>query len=72
MVSYEASHDYPFPEALSDPDREQRLHYEPMAYTDELRDVFLKMLDDDELSYFPLTEDFIIATALRLTRVLSN
>ena len=25
MVSYEASHDYPFPEVLSDPEREQRL-----------------------------------------------
>jgi len=71
MVSYEASHDYPFPEELSDPEREQRLHYEPMAHTDELEPVFMKMLEDDGWGYFPVTQDFIVATALRLSRALS-
>lgn len=71
MVSYDASHDYPFPTALSDPERKQRLHYEPMAYTEELRDVFLKMLGEEGLEYFPVPEHFIVATALRLTRSLS-
>jgi len=71
MVSYEASQDYPFPEALGDPEREQRLHYEPLAYTDELRDVFLKMLEEEGLHYFPVFENFIVATALRLTRALT-
>lgn len=71
IVSYEASHDYPFPVELSDLEREQRFHYEPMAYTEELRDVFMKMLKSDGLEYFPVSDDYIIATALRLTRSLS-
>ena len=71
FLSYDGSQDYSFPKALSDQERDQRLHYEPLAYTEENKDVFLKLLDDEEISYFPLPEFFVTATALRLTRALS-
>jgi len=70
-LSFEASQAYPFPEALSDPDRNLRFHYELLAYTEENKDVFLKILDDEKISYFPLPDFFVTATALRLTRALS-
>lgn len=71
FLSYEGSQDYPFPEELSDPERDQRFHYEPLAYTEENEEVFLKILDDEGISYFPLPEFFVQATALRLTRALT-
>jgi len=71
FLSFEGSQDYPFPEALIDQDRDQRLHYEPLALIEENQDVFLKILDDEEIFYFPLPELFITATALRLTRALA-
>ena len=71
FLSYEGSQDYPFPEALSDPDRDQRFHYEPLAYTEENEEVFLEILDDEGISYFPLPEFFVTATALRFTRALT-
>jgi len=71
-LSYDGSQDYPFPGALSDTDRDQRLHYEPLAYTKENEDVFLKIFGDEGVTYFPLPEYFVVATALRLIRALSN
>jgi SOS-response transcriptional repressor LexA len=72
FLSYEGSQDYPFPDELSDPDRNQRFHYEPLAYTKENHDIFLKILDDEEISYFPFPEFFIHGTALRLIRALTR
>jgi SOS-response transcriptional repressor LexA len=71
FLSYEGSQDYPLPEVLGDPERKQRFHYEPVAYTEEMQDVFLNILDDEKIPYFPLPEFFVTATALRLNRALS-
>jgi SOS-response transcriptional repressor LexA len=71
LLSFEGSQDYPFPEALSDQNRDQRLHYEPLAYLEENEEVFLQILNDEEISYFPLPDFFVQATALRLTRALT-
>ena len=71
FLSYEGSQDYPFPDEMSDPARNQRFHYEPLAYTEENEEAFLKILDDEEISYFPLPDFFVTATALRLIRTLS-
>jgi SOS-response transcriptional repressor LexA len=71
FLSYEGSQDYPFPDALSDPERKQRFHYDPLAYTEENEEAFLKIMDDEGISYFPFPEFFIHGTALRLTRALT-
>jgi SOS-response transcriptional repressor LexA len=71
FLSYEGSQDYPLPEVLGDPERNQRFHYEPLAYSEEKQAVFLNILDDEKIPYFPLPEFFVTATALRLIRALS-
>lgn len=70
-LSYEAAQDYPLPEGLVDVERQQRRHYEPLAYTQENESVFMEIMGEEGQPYFPLTEDFIVGTALRLIRALS-
>lgn len=71
FLSLVVSQDYPIPEALTDPDRKQRLHYQPLAYTEALHDIFTVIHDEQEQSYYPIPEDFAFATVLRMIRALS-
>ena len=71
FLSYEGAQDYPFPAELHDPERKQRYHYEPLAYTEANEALFLKILDEEDIAYFPFPEFFIQGVALRLVRALS-
>jgi hypothetical protein len=71
LLSFDGSHDYPIPEAVIEFDRKQRLYYQPLAYTDDLHDIFIGIYDEQGQSYYPVPEDFAFATVLRLIRALS-
>jgi SOS-response transcriptional repressor LexA len=71
FISFDGAHDYPIPEAVIEYDRKQRLYCQPLAYTEDLHDIFISIYDDQGQSYLPVPENFAFATVLRLMRVLS-
>jgi hypothetical protein len=69
--SLEMAQQYPIPEDLSNPELEQRLHWYPLAYNDETKDYFFKIAEEQRWPYVSIPQEFIVATALRLTRILA-
>ena len=71
FLSYVSAEWYPIPEKLTDPDREQLLNWYPLAYDDETHDWFTKVAKEQDWPIAPIKHEFILATALRLTRALA-
>jgi repressor LexA len=69
--SWEMRQEYPIPQAQLPEDRMQRLFWEPLAYDDDSHDYFLKITGDAKWSCPTIPTDFVVGTALRLTRTLA-
>ena len=69
--SLEMSLQYPIPENLSNPELEQRLNWYPLAYDDETHDYLIKIVEEQKWPLVAIPQGFILATALRLTRILA-
>jgi SOS-response transcriptional repressor LexA len=67
----EMAQGYPIPEPLTDPSLGQQLHWYPLAYDDETEAFFLQVAEEEAVPIGPLPPDWIVATALRLTRPLA-
>ena len=63
--------EYPIPEKLTKPDLEQDLHWRPLAYDAENHNYFIRVAEEQHWPIGPIPPEFILATALRLTRALS-
>jgi len=71
FLSYVSAERYPIPENLSDPDREQLLNWYPLVYDEGTHDWFTKVAEEQDWPVAPIKPEFIVATALRLTRALA-
>lgn len=71
VTSFVTSQWYPIPENLTDPDREQLLNWYPLAYDENTHDWFTQVAEEQHWPIGPIKPEFILATALRLTRALS-
>ena len=69
--SLEMSLQYPIPENLTNPELEQRLNWYPLAYDDETHDYLIKIVEEQKWPLVAIPQEFILATALRLTRILA-
>lgn len=69
--SLDMSLQYPIPENLTNPELEQRSHWYPLAYDDETHDYFIKIAEEQKWPLVAIPQGFILATALRLTRILA-
>ncbi len=69
--SFETAIWYPIPNDLIDPELEQRLNWYPLAYDEETHDTFTAIAEDQKWPFGPIPPDFIVATALRLSRALA-
>ena len=63
--------DYPIPDDLSHPELDQDLNWYPLAHTDESHEYYLQVAEEERWPIKPLSPDLVLATALRLTRVLA-
>jgi hypothetical protein len=63
--------DYPIPEALTNEKLEQKLHWYPLAHDEETEDYFLQIAEEQNAPIGPLPPDWVVGTALRLTRPLA-
>lgn len=70
-ISFETDLPYPIPENLKKKDLEQWLNWIPLAYDDDTSDYFQELADREGLPMVPIPPDFVVATALRLTRTLA-
>ncbi|MCJ7533464.1 MAG: hypothetical protein MUO64_20875 [Anaerolineales bacterium] len=62
---------YPIPNGLIDPELGQRINWYPIAYDDETHDTFTAIAKEQNWLVGPLPSNFIVATALRLSRALA-
>jgi SOS-response transcriptional repressor LexA len=69
--SLEMAQQYPIPEKLTNPELEQRLHWYPLAYDEQTHEYFIKIAEEQKWSLAAIPQEFIAATALRLTRILA-
>jgi SOS-response transcriptional repressor LexA len=69
--SLEMAQQYPIPENLTNPELEQRLNWYPLAYDEQNHEYFAKIADEQHWPYAAIPQEFIAATALRLTRILA-
>ncbi len=69
--SFETAQWYPIPEDLTDPEIEQLLNWYPLAYDDQTRDALYKIAEEQGWPIAPLPPKLIVATALRLSRILA-
>ena len=71
FLSFISAEWYPIPENLTDPDRDQLLNWYPLAYAEDTHDWFTKVAEEQDWPVAPIKPEFIVATALRLTRALA-
>jgi SOS-response transcriptional repressor LexA len=71
VTSFVTSQWYPIPEDLSDPDRAQLLNWYPLAYDEKTHDWFTRIAEEQNWPIAPIKPEFILATAIRLTRALA-
>ena len=69
--SIETAQWYPIPEDFSNPELGQLLNWYPLAYDDETHEWFTNAAEEQNWPVTPLPSNFIVATALRLTRALA-
>ncbi len=69
--SLEMAQQYPIPESLTKPELEQRLNWYPLAYDEQNHEYFANIADEQHWPYAAIPQEFIAATALRLTRILA-
>jgi SOS-response transcriptional repressor LexA len=71
LTSLEVSNKYPVPEELEDMDLGKKLNWYPIAYDDDTHDLFVEILREQDWNMAEIPTDFVVATALRLTRTLA-
>jgi len=71
VQSFETTIWYSMPEDLIDPDLEQYLNWYPLAYDEDFHDRFIAIADEQKFPITALPSNFIVATALRLSRALT-
>ncbi len=62
---------YPIPSELENPDLKRRLNWIPLSYSEETKDFFMNIVNEQGLELKPISPDLILATALRLVRQLA-
>ena len=62
--------DYPIPEALTNPEYGQELHWYPLALNEETEEYLVEATENEWWPYHPLPPDWVAGTALRLIRAL--
>ena len=62
---------YPIPEDLTDPEMGQLFNWYPLAYEEDTHDRYISIAESQDFPIGPLHPDFIVATALRLSRILT-
>ena len=63
--------DYPIPEELTKPELGQELNWYPLVYEEKNHDTFMAIADEQRWEIKPVKPELIVATALRLTRILA-
>jgi hypothetical protein len=63
--------EYPIPENLSNEELDQDLNWYPLAHDDDTNEYFLQIAKEQEMPIGPIPPDWVVATALRLTRALA-
>ena len=71
ILSFETAIWYPIPNNLIDSELDQMLNWYPLAYDEETHDQFNGIAEEQNWPIAPLPSDFIVATALRLSRALA-
>jgi len=62
---------YPIPNNLIDPELDQMLNWYPLAYDDQTHDQLTAIANEQNWPIAPIPPDYIVATALRLSRALA-
>jgi hypothetical protein len=70
MTTSEMAQDYPIPETLSHPEYEQKLNWYPLAYSEKTDKYFVEINDNERWPLIPFSPDWVLGTAIRLTRSL--
>jgi SOS-response transcriptional repressor LexA len=69
--SFETAIWYPIPNYLIDPELDQMLNWYPHAYDEKTHDQLTIIAEEQNWPIAPMPPDFIVATALRLSRALA-
>jgi SOS-response transcriptional repressor LexA len=70
--SFETRQWYPIPEELTKPELGQLLNWYPLAYDDSTQEELYAIAEEEEWPVVPIQAEYIVATALRLTRQLAH
>jgi SOS-response transcriptional repressor LexA len=71
ILSLETAIRYPIPNDLIDPEFDQMLHWHPLAYDENTHAQFMSIAEEQNWPIAPIPSNFIVATALRLSRTLA-
>lgn len=63
--------EYPIPEGLPEDERKQYLNWHPIAYDNETEDYYIEVAREAGWGEGPYPDDLVLATALRLSRMLT-
>jgi hypothetical protein len=69
--SLETAQAYPIPEELTNLELDQLLNWHPLAYDEMTYEWFAKVAEEENWPIAPIKPEFIVATALRLSRILA-
>lgn len=69
--SFEMSNQYPIPERWVNKALGQKLNWAPLAYDDGTADYFFDVAEKEDVPIAPIPPDLVLATALRLSRLLT-
>lgn len=70
-LSFEMRQEYPIPLNLTDPNLGQYLNWYPLATDDKNGEYYIHVAEEQKFLLRPLPPEFVVATALRLTRQLA-
>lgn len=68
---FEVSIDYPIPDDLIKDGVEQKLHWAPLAWDESTHDYFMGIVEEQNVPLGPIPPEYILGTALRLSRALA-
>lgn len=62
---------YPIPEKFGNPNITQKLNWYPLAYAEDSHEYFIRIAEQEHWSIEAISSDLIVATALRMIRILA-
>ncbi len=72
LHSLDLAQHYPIPAELDDPELKRKLNWAPMAHDEFTHAYFMQIAQAEKWALGPISPELIVATALRMTRLLSD